>query len=123
MYLVNNNNELLQEMIESNMQTCNQIYTQIDRTPKEKSDADFMLVKSFNTLVEVNQKALDLAGIGVNTKIKGGSIIKENGKLTGVLVDAPMKLISNILPNMQRFQGLQHISKYSNLSSAGFSKR
>ena len=46
----------------------------------------------------VNQKALDLAGIGVNTKIKGGSIIKENGKLTGILVDAPMKLISNILP-------------------------
>ena len=46
----------------------------------------------------VNQKALDLAGIGVKTKIKGGSIIKENGKLTGVLVDAPMKLISNILP-------------------------
>ncbi len=30
----------------------------------------------------VNQKALDLAGIDVNTKIKGGSIIKENGKLT-----------------------------------------
>ena len=44
MYLVNNNNELLQEMIESNMQTCNQIYTQIDRTPKKKSDADFWLV-------------------------------------------------------------------------------
>ena len=60
MYLVNNNNELLQEMIESNKQTCNQIYTQIDRTPKKKSDADFWLVKSFNTLVELNQKALDV---------------------------------------------------------------
>ena len=60
MFHLYNNKELLQEMIESNMQTCNQIYTQIDRTPKEKSDADFMLVKSFNTLVEVNQKALDV---------------------------------------------------------------
>ena len=60
MFHLYNNNELLQEMIESNMQTCNQIYTQIDRTPKEKNDADFMLVKSFNTLVEVNEKALDV---------------------------------------------------------------
>tara|TARA_R100001460_G_scaffold17234_1_gene37255 strand:- start:1275 stop:1601 length:327 start_codon:yes stop_codon:yes gene_type:complete len=60
MFHLYNNKELLQEMVESNMQTCNQIYTQIDRNPKEKSDADFMLVKSFNTLVEVNQKALDV---------------------------------------------------------------
>ena len=47
----------------------------------------------------VNQKALDLAGIDENTKIVGGKIIKENGKLTGVLVDSPMKLVSAILPD------------------------
>ena len=45
----------------------------------------------------VNQKALDLAGITVDTKVKGGTIIKEDGKLTGVLVDAPMQLVQNIL--------------------------
>ena len=39
----------------------------------------------------VNQKALDLAGITVDTKVKGGTIIKEDGKLTGVLVDATMQ--------------------------------
>ena len=60
MYLVNNNNELLQETIEANIKICNQIYTQIDRTPQKKSDADFMLVKTFNTLVELNQMALDI---------------------------------------------------------------
>ena len=46
----------------------------------------------------VNQKALDLAGIDENTTISGGTIVKEKGKLTGVLIDSPMKLINAILP-------------------------
>jgi len=46
----------------------------------------------------VNQKALDLAGITEETEVEGGEIIKENGKLTGVLIDAPMRLVTNILP-------------------------
>ena len=46
----------------------------------------------------VNQKALDLAGITEETKVEGGTIIKVNGKLTGVLVDAPMRLVEKILP-------------------------
>ena len=46
----------------------------------------------------VNQKALDLAGIDQTTSISGGTIVKEKGKLTGVLIDSPMKLINAILP-------------------------
>ena len=46
----------------------------------------------------VNQKALDMAGINEKTKIKGGTIIKNNGRLTGVLVDSPMSLVTSILP-------------------------
>jgi len=47
----------------------------------------------------VNQKALDLAGIDKNTEVPGGTIIKDKkGELTGVLVDSPMKLVSDILP-------------------------
>ncbi len=46
----------------------------------------------------VNQKALEMAGITADTKIEGGTIIKENGKLTGVLVDSPMQLINAIIP-------------------------
>ena len=45
----------------------------------------------------VNQKALDLAGITLDTEVTGGQIVKENGKLTGVLIDAPMQMVTNIL--------------------------
>ena len=64
----------------------------------------------------VNQKALDLAGIDINTKIKGGSIVKEKGKLTGILVDAPMRLISNILPKpsiTEKIKALKDAEKMS----------
>jgi predicted amidohydrolase YtcJ len=46
----------------------------------------------------VNQKALDLAGITLDTEVTGGQIVKENGKLTGVIIDAPMQMVTNILP-------------------------
>ena len=45
----------------------------------------------------VNQKALDLAGITLDTEVTGGQIVKENGKLTGVLIDAPMQMVTNVL--------------------------
>ena len=41
----------------------------------------------------MNQKALEIAKIDVNTKVDNGTIIIENGKLTGVLIDGPMSLI------------------------------
>ncbi len=46
----------------------------------------------------VNQKALDMAEINDTTKIKGGTIIKNNGRLTGVLVDSPISMVTSILP-------------------------
>ena len=46
----------------------------------------------------VNQKALDLAGITEDTEVAGGEIVKVDGKLTGVLIDSPMKLVTDILP-------------------------
>ena len=45
-----------------------------------------------------NQKALDLAKINLETQIEGGEIVKEKGKLTGILVDRPMELIDSIIP-------------------------
>jgi hypothetical protein len=47
----------------------------------------------------VNQKALDLAGITINTEVEGGAILKKDGKLTGVLVDNPMRMIGNVTPS------------------------
>ncbi|WP_055443078.1 amidohydrolase [Lacinutrix himadriensis] len=45
-----------------------------------------------------NQAALDLAKITKNTKVAGGEILLENGKLTGVLIDNPMALVEAIFP-------------------------
>lgn len=44
-----------------------------------------------------NQKALNLAGIDQNTKINGGEILVENGKLTGVLIDNAVDLVEKIV--------------------------
>ena len=49
-----------------------------------------------------NQTALDLAGITSKTKIKGGEIKVENGKLTGILIDNPMELVEAIFPKPTR---------------------
>ncbi len=46
----------------------------------------------------VNQKALDLAGITADTKVEGGEIVKKDGELTGVLVDNPMGMIYDVMP-------------------------
>ena len=48
----------------------------------------------------VNQKALDLAKIDKYTSSSNGSILKKNGKLTGVLIDGPMRLIDNVIPDL-----------------------
>ena len=51
----------------------------------------------------VNQKALNLAGIDETTAIEGGEIVKnKKGKLTGVLIDSPMKRVTAILPQPTR---------------------
>ena len=43
----------------------------------------------------VNQKALDIAGININTKSNNGTLLSKKGKLTGVLIDGPMSIIDN----------------------------
>lgn len=45
-----------------------------------------------------NQKALDMAGITNVTEIEGGEIIKDNGVITGVLVDGPMAMVDAVIP-------------------------
>jgi predicted amidohydrolase YtcJ len=46
----------------------------------------------------LNQKALDLAGITINTKIEGGEVEIKNGKLTGILVDNAMHVAEKKVP-------------------------
>ncbi|SFZ92691.1 hypothetical protein SAMN05428642_102890 [Flaviramulus basaltis] len=46
----------------------------------------------------VNQAAINLTSLDENTFVEGGEIIKENGKLTGVILDKAMSLIWNVIP-------------------------
>lgn len=47
-----------------------------------------------------NQKALDLAGINKQTQIAGGIIEKENGSLTGILIDNATEPVENIIGSL-----------------------
>ncbi|MGB0828649.1 MAG: amidohydrolase [Flavobacteriaceae bacterium] len=66
----------------------------------------------------VNQKALDLAGITENTEVIGGEIVKKEGKLTGVLIDTPMKLVSQILPKPTLSEKVAALKKAEEISFA-----
>ena len=45
-----------------------------------------------------DQKTLDISGINIETRVDGGTIVIEDGKLTGVLIDSPMNLVNKSLP-------------------------
>ena len=70
---------------------------------KEKLDALFPDRPVFLKRVDghaalVNQKALDISGITIATKIEGGTIEIKNGVLTGILVDNAMDIAENKIP-------------------------
>jgi predicted amidohydrolase YtcJ len=46
----------------------------------------------------VNQAAIDLAGVTIDTKFTGGDILQKDGKLTGIFIDKPMGLIGDKIP-------------------------
>ncbi|MGZ3942706.1 MAG: amidohydrolase family protein, partial [Bacteroidia bacterium] len=46
----------------------------------------------------VNETALRLAGLNEKSKISGGEFILKNGKLTGVLIDNAVDLVSKVIP-------------------------
>ncbi len=52
----------------------------------------------------VNETALRLAGINEKTKISGGEIILKNGKLTGILIDNAVDLVSKVIPQPSKEQ-------------------
>lgn len=54
-----------------------------------------------------NQAALDLAGITTETVAVGGEIVKENGQLTGILIDKPMELVENTYPEPTKAEDIK----------------
>ncbi|QXP59903.1 amidohydrolase [Olleya sp. HaHaR_3_96] len=65
-----------------------------------------------------NQAALDLAGITKETKVEGGEILKENGKLTGVLIDNPMELVEAIFPEPTKQQQIDALLEAQKICTA-----
>lgn len=57
----------------------------------------------------VNQKVLDLAGIGQQTVAEGGEIIKTGGMPSGILIDGPMALVNAIIPRPGQDRRIQAI--------------
>lgn len=79
----------------------------------------------------VNQKALDLAGIDGNTKAEGGAILKQDGKLTGILIDNPMAKVGAVIPALTKKDIREALTKaeeialengLTSLTDAGLSK-
>ncbi|TYB74526.1 amidohydrolase [Bizionia gelidisalsuginis] len=56
-----------------------------------------------------NQAALDISNITLETKATGGEILKENGELTGVLIDNPMEIVYATFPKATRKQQIEGV--------------
>lgn len=62
----------------------------------------------------VNQKALDLCGVTVNTTVEGGRVEQKNGKLTGILLDNAMDLVDSKVPVISDSLSLAYYKKAEN---------
>ncbi len=50
----------------------------------------------------VNQSALDLGNVTIDSKVEGGELVIEDGKLTGVLIDRAQQLVTKYWPKPTR---------------------
>ena len=62
-------------------------------------DRPIYLVRIDGHAALCNQKALNLAGINEHTEVAGGECVKQNGQLTGLLIDNAMELVKKIIPS------------------------
>lgn len=58
-----------------------------------------------------NQKAMELAGITIETEVAGGEIGKLSGRLTGVLMDNAMELVEKVVPKPSKQSTIQALLK------------
>lgn len=70
-------------------------------------DRPVIMVRIDGHAVLVNQKALDISDINENTEVRGGEILKENGKLTGILIDNAAEKVRSAIPK----GGIEEIKK------------
>ncbi len=68
------------------------------------ADIPVLLIRIDGHAVVVNNKALEIAGFTMETKISGGEICVKNGKLTGVLLDNAADFIKDLVPEPTKEQ-------------------
>ena len=56
-----------------------------------------------------NQKALDIAGVKAGDKLTGGEVEVKTGKLTGILIDNAVDLVSDKIPAQTKEQFIRSI--------------
>jgi len=88
---------------------------------KEKLDSLFPNTPVAITRIDghallVNQAALDKAGITLSTKAEGGAIEVKNGKLTGILIDNPMKLVYDSVEEPSKNEQIQALMEAQKIS-------
>lgn len=76
---------------------------------KEKLDELFpqnpvLLTRVDGHAAIVNEKAIQLSGVAAGQVVDGGEIVMKNGKLTGVLVDNAIRLVSARIPSANKEQ-------------------
>ncbi|PLX13390.1 MAG: amidohydrolase, partial [Marinilabiliales bacterium] len=67
-------------------------------------DQAVVLIRIDGHAVLANDFALKIIGYDENTKIEGGELLKKNGKLTGVLVDAAAYKMKNAIPALTKLE-------------------
>jgi hypothetical protein len=78
-------------------------------------DTPVVLSRIDGHAILVNQATLDLAGIDARTEVSGGEIVKQNGKITGVLIDNAQNKVRHILPKpgiQERVKALKVAESY-----------
>ena len=65
-------------------------------------ETPIMLTRIDSHAALCNQAALDLGNVTVDSKIDGGEVVVENGKLTGVLIDNAEQLVANNWPKQSK---------------------
>ncbi|CAN5683516.1 amidohydrolase [soil metagenome] len=79
---------------------------------KEKLDSLFphtpvYLMRVDGHAVLCNSEALKLAGITTATKVNGGEVLTNEGKLTGILIDNAVDIVKNVIPEFSEAQRTQ----------------
>ena len=64
----------------------------------------------------VNDNALKLAGIDEKTLVRGGLVLLKNNKPTGVLIDGPMSMIDQVLPEKTISEKVKALKKAEEIS-------